>query len=619
MKSSVSFFDRGVCRNLLRRCWPLWVGYFVLLLFLLPVQLAQPNPWNDETTAMSLQRLVLNSADDMIPLSFFTGILTAMVAFGYLYNSRSCGLMNSLPLRRETMFLTAWCTGLAPMLLAELLTALLTGALYLGRGLPLQDLLTWLLAAVCANLCFYGIAAFCAMLTGSLLMLPVAYLALNLAAWAAEDCLRALLRALIYGVNTQYDKWITWLSPVVWLSNRVYVGRPEARLGWELCGRGWMPLYAGLGLLLSALALLIYRRRPMECAGDTVAFPVLKPIFRYCMALGGALALPASVLSLLLSGRFHGRTAALLLLGLLLLGAALGWYIAEMLIRRTVRVFPGKWKGLALLCAILCLLTLSAEFDLTGFERRTVDPAEVESVLIGAQGNWTLKEPENIRRAAELHRSLTEHKSIHEAEIHYGGTWITLRFQMKDGRSLERAYYLRCYEPPEPEDLDALEDLINCPELLDQRDRIGLPVTEKTVYGAQFSYSWTDPDGRYQYDMLNLTAAEAVDFYYNAVLPDRNAHTLGRIWLNWSGRRLDTLSSVSFHMDLMQPDRGNEAYMTPDPAASAGTLRPTAVGKETMEMLDLEIGMDSEACLAWLREHTEIPLRSIREADVPMA
>ena len=119
--------------------------------------------------------------------------------------------------------------------------------------------------------------------------------------------------------------------------------------------------------------------------------------------------------------------------------------------------------------------------------------------------------------------------------------------------------------------------------------------------------------------MLNLTAAEAVDFYYNAVLPDRNAHTLGRIWLNWSGRRLDTLSSVSFHMDLMQPDRGNEAYMTPDPAASAGTLRPTAVGKETMEMLDLEIGMDSEACLAWLREHTEIPLRSIREADVPMA
>ena len=42
---------------------------------------------------------------------------------------------------------------------------------------------------------------------------------------------------------------------------------------------------------LLALALLLYRRRALETAGDAVAVPWLRPVFKYFMALGGALAL----------------------------------------------------------------------------------------------------------------------------------------------------------------------------------------------------------------------------------------------------------------------------------------------------------------------------------------
>ena len=598
MKSGISCFNRGVSRDLLHRFWPLWVGYGVLLLFLLPVQLARASSWMDEAVALNLQRMTLQGGEAMVWISFFMAILTAMVVFGYLYNSRSCGLMNSLPIRRETMFLTAWLTGLWPMLAADLLTALLTGALYLGRGLLLRDLLAWLLTALGTNLAFYGIAAFCAMLTGSLLMLPVAYLALNLAAWAAEGCLRTLLRALVYGINTQGNSWFTWLSPVIWMSGEVYMGRSLPDLEWQLFGLGWVAVYAALGIVLSALALLLYRKRQMECAGDTVAFPVLKPIFRYCMALGGALVLASSVYSLILGGSFHGRRAAFLILGLLLLGAALGWYIAEMLIRRSVRVFPGKWRGLAVVCALLCLLTLAAEYDLTGFERRVPDPAELEKVSILLPEPAELHEPENLRRVTQLHRDLVEHKEIHEGEIHYYGEWIRLRYEMKDGSSLERAYFLQCYESPEPEDVDNWEELLNCHELLDQRDLVPVSVTEKTFYAAQLSYVHSDPSGWEMVDARNLTMEEALDFYYSAVLPDRLAYTLGRRWLRGDGRRLDVLSNVSFHMDLLQTGSG---------------------GGERMYYLDLEIGMDSEACLAWIREHTDIPIQTLRELNAPMA
>ena len=601
MKSRISCFNAGVCRNLLRRCWPLWVGWFVLLLFLLPVQLAKASFWGEETLAQSLQRLTLSSGQDMVLISFFMGIVTAMVVFGYLYNPRSCGLMHSLPLRRETLFFTAWLTGFLPMLAAELLTALLTGALYLGEGLPLGDLLSWLLMAVCSNLCFYGIAVFCAMLTGSLLILPVAYLALNLAAWAAEDCLRAVLRALVYGVSTQGDEWFTWLAPVVWLDRRVYVQRLEDSGFWQVTGLGWLLLYAGLGLLLSALALQLYRKRNMECAGDTVAFPILKPIFRYCMAVGGALAFTSSVYSLLLGGSFHGRKAAFLILALLLLGAGLGWYIAEMLIRRTVRVFPGRWKGLAAVCAILCLLTLAAEFDLTGFERRVPDPEQVEVVYGYAQRNWTVREPENIRELTEIHRDLVDHKAQHESDIHYYGTWVMLHYVMKDGSSLERSYYIKRYEVEEPGDVDRLEALLNRPELMEQRHSLRIPVTEKTFYAAQLSWSWVDEHQREQYESLNLSQEEALDFYARAVLPDLRDHCLGRIWLRADGERLETGSNVSFHMELVQPG--------PDGPG----------GAEEFDSLDLEIDMDSAACLAWIRENTEIPVQTLGESMLPAA
>ena len=41
MKSKTSFFNRGIAKNLLHRCWPLWAGYQVFLLLILPLMLRQ--------------------------------------------------------------------------------------------------------------------------------------------------------------------------------------------------------------------------------------------------------------------------------------------------------------------------------------------------------------------------------------------------------------------------------------------------------------------------------------------------------------------------------------------------------------------------------------------------
>lgn len=601
MKSRISFFNRGVSRNLLHRCWPLWAGYFVLLLSVLPVALARTPAWYGNLEAGYQDRLVLQSGVGMVLVSFVMGILAVMLMFGYLYNSRSCCMMNALPIRRETMFGTAYLTGLVPMLAADLLAAGVTAALYAGRSVSISNLLLWLLMAVCANLSFYGIAVFCAMLTGSLLILPVVYVVLNLTAWVAENCLRAILGVLVYGINARQNLWLLWLSPVAKLHTSLYPGYVRDGGPWELFGLGWLLAYAAAGLLLSALALLLYRKRNMETATDTVAFPVLKPLFRYCMAFGTAIVFASVVYSLLLGGSFHGSTAALLILALLLLGAVLGWYVAEMLIRKTVRVFPGKWKGLLAVCAALALFMGVAELDVTGFERRIPAADAVKSVTVSYNGKQIVSQPENIEKTVALHQNVVDHKAQHEPDIHGYGRWLNLRYELKNGKSLERTYYLKAENVSDPTDVLLWEELMNCPELMDQRSVLRMPVTEETLYAAQLTCFWVDETGREQYDGVNLTTEEALDFYTQAILPDQRAHTLGRVWLLNDERRLNTVSNVSFYMDLRQ--------------LSGGDARLGTQPKEDWGYYSAEICMDSEACIRWLREHTELPVMSLRDAQ----
>ena len=230
MKSKTSFFNRGIARNLLRRFWPLWAAYFGALLLLLPVDLAsmaqrlefasaEPLYWEKAVAGMDLSAAQAGMA--AVFLSGFAGVIAAMAMFHFLYQNKSCGMMNSLPVRRETVFCTAWLTGLAPLLLADVLTVLLTALFFCPRGLlHLSALWDFLALAVLGNLAFYGFAVFCAMLTGNLLVLPAVYAVLNFTAAVAEGAARELLSGFVFGM-TNGASALHFLSPPVFLAEKL--------------------------------------------------------------------------------------------------------------------------------------------------------------------------------------------------------------------------------------------------------------------------------------------------------------------------------------------------------------------------------------------------------------
>ena len=597
MKSKTSLFNKGVALNLLKRYWPLWLGYFVLLLLVTPAVLS--GRVDRLAPGEMLNYTLLNTGVDVVYISMVVGVLSAMAMFNYLYSTKSCGMMNMLPIRRETMFLTAFFTGLMPLLAADVLVMLITGLFYGGRLVYCKTLLLWLAMAVMGNISFYGFAVFCAVLTGNLVVLPALYLVLNLTVYVAERAVRYLLGAFVYGMNASSCTLLV-LSPIMELLNSLAVmpvnyidadGMVQAVANaYRVNGLGVLGIYCAAGLVCAALALLIYRRRQMERATDVVAVPVLKPVFKYCMTFGTAVVLAYVVYAWLVPGNVSGIAAALLVLALLLVGALIGYYAAEMLMRKTLKVFPGKWKGCLVSCLILAVLTMAWEFDLFGYERRIPEADQVESAwFLG--NNTELTEPENIQALTQLHQSLVDNKSENEsADEQY---IVTIRYMLKDGGTLIRRYPIRCDREAlnDPDsDIRRYEALENVEEARIRRIVPSFPVTITNISYGDIYMSWRDEEGNYQGESLSLTD-EQVFALYQCIRKDLEAGTAGRWWVGESDAYLDTVSTIDINLEFV-----------------------TGTGEDQKWSYIYEtLCLDEENAMNWIRENTDFTVMTQRE------
>lgn len=597
MKSKISLFNKGVALNLLKRYWPLWVGYFVLLLLVTPAALS--GRVDRLASGEMLNYTLLNTGADVVYISMAVGVLAAMAMFNYLYSTKSCGMMNMLPLRRETMFLTAFLTGLVPLLVADVLVMLITAVFYGGRLVYFKTLLLWLAMAVMGNISFYGFAVFCAVLTGNLVVLPVLYLVLNLTVYVAERAVRYLLSAFVYGMNASSCTLLV-LSPIMELLNSLSVmpvnyidaeGMVQVVANvYQVSGLGVLGIYCAAGLVCAALALLIYRRRQMERATDVVAVPVLKPVFKYCMAFGSAVVLAYVLYSWLVPGNVSGMAAALLVLAMLLAGAVIGYYAAEMLMQKTLKVFPGKWKGCLVTCLILAVLTMAWEFDLFGYERRIPEVDQVASAWL-LQNNTELTEPENIQALTKLHQSLVDNKAENEsADEQYT---VTIRYMLKNGGTLIRRYPIRYDQETlnDPNsDIRRYEALENVEEARISRVVLPFPVTITNISYGDIYMSWLDERGYYQGESLSLTDEQAFALY-QCMLKDLETGTAGRCWVGDSDVYLDTVTNINVSLEFVTGTGENQKW------------------SYVYEMLCL----DEENAMNWIRENTDFEVMTQRD------
>ena len=592
MKSKTSLFSPGLSRNILSRFWPLWLIYLGLLLVQLPV--AVSGYLAQGISARYTMECILQLSVDVAGYAMAASVLSVMAAFSYLYSKRSCSLINSLPLRRETVFVTACLTGLLPLLLAEVLTWLISLGVFAGSETALPEYLnSWLLAALLSTLASYGFGVFCAMLTGHIMVLPALFLVLNTAVYVLEALVQTLLNTLVYGYEGGTS--ISRLSPLPYAGKALRVISYPASGSLEpeyiLLGMDSLAVYAVVGVLFIAPALLLYRRRKMECVGDVVAIKALRPVFKYCASLYAALGLGVLLANTMDNALSSGPLESAVLALMLLLGAALGYYAAEMLLQKSLRVFRSRIRGLIVVWAVFLLGVVVAELDLTGYERRVPETEEIQSVVLVNDGRVT-EDAESIKLTRKIHQTAIDNEE-HNRQAE-STSIIYIRYELKDGSSLGRSYWvdgsLEWIENGNSE-FALCRELYMLPQNKELMMKAGEIKAENVIFCDIEQLLPKSDEFSLNYEQLRLSPQQAEELYTQCILPDTQDSMLGTRWFYMDEEAYETRSDTSLYIHVESgegPEYGPYVF-------------------------SVEITLDAERSIAWLEENLGIEVKPYLE------
>ena len=551
MRSVTSYFNRELLRGALQRTWPLWAAYTLIWLLLLPVTLFIR--LSDRHIVYSRPTLSYELLSTGLPsgamMAAVFGIFFAMAMFAYLTNPRATNGMHAMPIRREGLFLTHYLAGLfcqvVTLLVSFALAALVTAAFGVFDGYAVG---MGLLLCVLLVLFFYSFGVLCMVCVGQILAGAVFYGILNFLFVGMEVLLRSFAGNFLYGYDGRSSAFSTApLSPPVEIASSLsvsYVYDGIDPIGVRVFHLGTFAAYAAAGLVLAALALLLYRKRRSEMTGNTVAIGWLRPVFKYGVALCSAFSL-GQLLSYFVfeltdstytAGALIGTIACMIFAGLI------GYYAAEMLLKKSFRVFKTSWKGALATSAVLILIGLSFPLDLTGYQSRVPEQSDIVSATVdlyggNVSGSFNLSGQESIALLRDAHCAVITDKArqteYNRRYVPFNGDTCTLRitYELADGTELFRSYDLSTDEallsdPSSPE--SALTKLANCTEITRARVLGGwVPdhLEELRITGGYLNCSYYS-DGKYSHSQeAELNAAQA-NSAFTALMQDCDAGSI---------------------------------------------------------------------------------------------
>ncbi len=437
MKLRTSYFNSTVLKKDITRFAPLWGLYTVfMLMFVLLL-------WDSEGSGA---RFVTNAPYIM---QFMGGLnlvyagLCAVLLFGDLFKSQMCNALHAMPMRREGWFLTHLCAGLlfciVPNALGALVAALLLQQYCYGAFL-------WLAVSVLQFLFYFAVGSFAVMCAGNRLGAAAVYGIINFFSLVAAWLVETFYDPILPGITLDVQRYAQ-ISPVWQFSQAEYVGitydnmTSTAQLHYFIT-EDWRYLFvaAAVGLLFAVLALLIYRRRALERAGDLIAVKPVAPVFLtvYTLCVGAVMYFVADLTSQSLRYVF------------LVIGFFIGFFTGRMLLEKKVNVF--RWKSFLAFAVLLAVFGASlwlTWLDPAGITRYVPGADRVQQVQISPYSSryylenksLCLTEPEDIQNITQLHSQLVKDHSTQ------GDMTLWLEYTLDSGTLIQRQYELPSSSP----------------------------------------------------------------------------------------------------------------------------------------------------------------------------
>lgn len=548
MKCVTSCCNATLLRKNLTRFWPIWAIYTLIWAYALPINclMVQQQDWRATSVLQRVQDFTTDIPHMLgfgVFMAFCFGILVAMAMFSYLFNSRSAGLFHTLPLRREGLFVTGYLSGLICLLAPNVLIWLATlGTEAMGGYVDLYTITLWLLAQSAMCLFFYSFGVFCAMFTGHLLALPAFYGILNFLAAAVTLLLDTLFSSFLYGyvgLSSRAEQAVLWLTPSVHLGSELRWQHLYETQTYRFHGGHLLWIYALAGLVFAVLALLVYRRRHVESAGDVVSVGVVRPVFKYGFALCVGLFFGYWLYAI------FGLNAPGGLTGSLIVWTVIGYFAAQMLLKKSFRVWRA-WKGCVTLAAVVALGITALRLDVTDFAGRVPHPEDVMHLQVDGMGSYPYDDGRSFAVETEdrdlIHKTLDLHKAFVQEHKHpwtgaYSHTeYIRLHvtYELANGTRMSRSYGVNV---PLGSPLAQAAEAFYCDPALAEL-AYGLDkVDPQTLLNAEVSSLWNTVEKKNEYyDLIQSIPIEqrqtALLALYDAVMSDFGQGNLGKRYLS---------------------------------------------------------------------------------------
>ena len=118
MKSKISFINRTMLQKNVKLYWPIWTLYTIVLLLNGPFSMWSRFKNAEFIYGKNWHKYMLDIISPAISMEadmifiFVMALVTGMAMFSYLYNSRACNMIHSMPVTRRQLFSTNVLTGL---------------------------------------------------------------------------------------------------------------------------------------------------------------------------------------------------------------------------------------------------------------------------------------------------------------------------------------------------------------------------------------------------------------------------------------------------------------------------------------------------------------------------
>ncbi|OPX86183.1 MAG: ABC-2 family transporter protein [Pelotomaculum sp. PtaB.Bin104] len=395
MKSKTSFINMGILLNDLKRFAWIGAGYLLVLLLSVPLKIFMLYSRDEEPRIINASDYLRvfqfdpNTSFLQVLMLIVVPVLTGLLLFRYLQDSRAADMAHTLPVKRETLYNTHVVTGIVFLFLPLILTALVSWALVAGLGLEDvngADILTWLSNSLLISLLFFVCCVAVGMITGMTTLQGVLSIIVLLLPSGLSMLLLHNLNQYIYGFAYEYYlPQVEKLSPLIRLTE----------ISRNPYGTGEIVLYLISSIVLYFVGRSLYSRRHIETAGSAITFGALRPFFKYSVTF----------CSMLLTGSYFNQvqdSMAWTYFGYLL-GSLLAYFLIEILLHKSLQVF--RWqqlKGYGIYALAMAVLLGLFHFDCMGYEKKLPLLSEVKSVYMDNSFYPLTNVPANVPAANAL-------------------------------------------------------------------------------------------------------------------------------------------------------------------------------------------------------------------------